>query len=318
MTPARKAGSARRTTTVEVSWPEGPDGRLRFDGIGRDLVTNTRQAGVVTDHVELRVEIDPAERRVVALWSSEADNSSALIGRRLGREVRDAIERTMSSQLDRGAVVIQLLDDLVGAWIVSGVALTTWGVPAVGPPLLTVRGDRKQMAGICLGFAPGSSGLARDGGYAERINTPEVEAIEAIDDPLAWHAAPYRTGMSMRRARRMDVFTGSEIEIDSMFQDSSTTPSGARIGIHEYSVSARARPASSALTAIWATPRILPYRECPLAAPGIASLVGTRLPDLRDRVLNQLDGVKGCTHLNDAVRALFAAGQLAESAQALG
>jgi hypothetical protein len=318
VTTPRSAGSARRTTTVEVSWPQGPDGLMRFDGIGRDLVTDVGDTGIVTDYVELQVDIDPAERRVVALRSSKTDGSAGVIGQRLGRELRGAIERSMSDQLDREAVVIQLLDDLVGAWIVSGVALTTWGVNSPGPPLRTVRGDRKQMAGICLGFAPGSSGLAADGGYAERINTPDVAPLVVLSDPLAWHIAPYSSGMSLRRARRIDVTTGSEIVIDSMFQDSSTTPIGGRIGIHEYAVNARASAASWELTAISATPRILPYGECPLAAAGITSLVGTRLPDLRDRVLSQLAGVSGCTHLNDAVRALSGAGQLADSARGSG
>jgi Protein of unknown function (DUF2889) len=291
---------------------------MRFHGIGRDLVTDLGGTGIVTDYAELEVDIDPAERRVVALRSSETDGSAGLIGKRLGRDLNAAIERSMSDQLDRGAVVTQLLDDLVGAWVVSGVALTTWGVDTLGPPLRTVRGDRKQMAGICLGFAPGSSGLAADGGWAERINTPVVAPLVVLDDPLAWHIAPYSSGMSIRRARRIDVTTGSEIVIDSMFQDSSTTPSGGRIGIHEYEVNARANAVSRELTAMSATPRILPYGECPLAAAGIASLVGTPLPDLRDRVLRQLAGVAGCTHLNDAVRALSGAGQLADSARSLG
>jgi hypothetical protein len=314
----RKSGSARRTTTVEVSWPEGPNGMMRFAGIGRDLVTDAASAGIVTDYIELQVDIDPGERRIVALRSSIADTASGIIGTRLGRELREAIDLGMRADLERGAVVIQLLDDLVGAWIVSGVALETWGVASPGPPLRTVRGDRKQMVGICLGFAPGSSGLAEDGGYAERVNVPDVARLSTVDDPLAWHEAPYGGEMSIRRARCIDVITGSEIEIDSMFQDSSTTPTGDRVGIHEYTVSAHANPASWELTAISATPRILPYGECPIAAHGVASLVGIQLPQLRDRVLTHLAGVKGCTHLNDAVRALFGVGQLADTVPRFG
>jgi hypothetical protein len=287
---------------------------MRFAGIGRDLLTDATGAGIVSDQVELQVDIDPAERRILALRSSNADITSEIAGTRLGRELREAIAHGMRDDLERGAVVIQLLDDLVGAWIVSGVALETWGVNTPGPPLRTVRGDRKQMVGICLGFAPGSSGLAADGGYAQRVNTPTVEPIGPFNDPLAWHDAPYGSDMSVRRVRRIDVISGSEIEIDSMFQDSSTTPTGGRVGIHEYSVTAQARTTSWELTAISATPRILPYGECPLAAHAVGSLIGTRLPDLRDGVLTRLAGVHGCTHLNDAVRALSGAGQLAAAA----
>jgi hypothetical protein len=70
------------------------------------------------------------------------------------------------------------------------------------------------------------------------------------------------------------------------------------------------------LTSISADPQILPYGECPMAAAGVSSLVGVRLPDLRERVSVELSGVRGCTHLNDAVRALSSAAQLAERALA--
>jgi hypothetical protein len=58
------------------------------------------------------------------------------------------------------------------------------------------------------------------------------------------------------------------------------------------------------LTSVWADPRILPYAECPLAAPNVDRLVGTPLAELREVVLERLKGVAGCTHLNDALRAL--------------
>jgi hypothetical protein len=120
----------------------------------------------------------------------------------------------------------------------------------------------------------------------------------------------------MRRARRIDVVAGSQIEIQSMFQDSSTTPSGGRMGIHQYAVAASADPESLRLMLLSADPRILPYGECPMAMLGMSSLVGTRLPDLRERVLTDLAGVRGCTHLNDAVRALSSAAQLAKQSRA--
>jgi hypothetical protein len=311
VTTFRSLGSIRRTTTMEVSWPKGPDRYMSFDGIGRDLLTDGEGSVTVTDHVELHVDVDPVNRRVVAVWSSNNDSSRSVLGQRLGRDLRETIDRAMSYELECGAVVVQLLDDLVGAWVVSGAALTTWGFDNAGPLLRPVGGERKQIAGVCLGLAPGSSGLAADGGYGERLQAPNAVSLDVPDDPLAWHVAPYSSDMSVRRARRIDVTTGAELSIDSMFQDSSTTPMGSRAGIHEYAVTARADPVSLELTALSAVPGILPYGECPLAAHSVASLVGTRLPDLRDRVLTQLAGVRGCTHLNDAVRALASAGQLA-------
>jgi hypothetical protein len=49
---------------------------------------------------------------------------------------------------------------------------------------------------------------------------------------------------------------------------------------------------------------VLPYRECPTAAGNVSRLVGSQLPALREKVLQDLRGTLGCTHLNDALRAL--------------
>jgi hypothetical protein len=50
--------------------------------------------------------------------------------------------------------------------------------------------------------------------------------------------------------------------------------------------------------------RILPFPECPGAIANTQRLVGSSLGDIRDEVLRQLRGPEGCTHLNDAMRAL--------------
>jgi hypothetical protein len=41
-------------------------------------------------------------------------------------------------------------------------------------------------------------------------------------------------------------------------------------------------------------------------------LIGARLPEMRDAVLGQLRGPEGCTHLNDALRALAEVPKLTE------
>lgn len=108
----------------------------------------------------------------------------------------------------------------------------------------------------------------------------------------------------MRRARRIDVRVTDHIEIDSMFQDSATTPQGGRVAVHEYHVHATADWRTGCLTRVSADPRVLPYVECPLAASNVDRLVGVPLADLRSEVLERLKGIDGCTHLNDALRAL--------------
>ncbi|HEY2659678.1 MAG TPA: DUF2889 domain-containing protein [Caulobacteraceae bacterium] len=108
----------------------------------------------------------------------------------------------------------------------------------------------------------------------------------------------------MRRARRIDVWVDDLIRIDAAFQDSATNPQGGRTAVHEYRLTAAADPGSLKLLAVYAEPRVLPYPECPAAAANVTRMIGTPLPDLRERVLNDLRGTAGCTHLNDALRAL--------------
>jgi hypothetical protein len=55
---------------------------------------------------------------------------------------------------------------------------------------------------------------------------------------------------------------------------------------------------------VQAEPRVLPFVECTTAPANLRRLIVAPLPELRDRVLAELRGTAGCTHLNDALRAL--------------
>ena len=74
--------------------------------------------------------------------------------------------------------------------------------------------------------------------------------------------------------------------------------------MHEYRLSAEADAATGKIVSLHADPRILPYTECPAAAANVNVLIGSSLATLRMTVLDELAGTKGCTHLNDALRAL--------------
>jgi len=120
-----------------------------------------------------------------------------------------------------------------------------------------------------------------------------------------WHAFASQEGqVGLRRARRIDVRLEGDIVIDSAFQDSATTPSGERAAVHEYRLTARADRTSLRVLSVEADPRVLPMIECPSAVANLDRLLGTPLPELREKVLAELRGVAGCTHLNDALRAL--------------
>ena len=61
---------------------------------------------------------------------------------------------------------------------------------------------------------------------------------------------------------------------------------------------------SGRLVALEPDARILPFMECPNAAARAKDLIGAPLADLRAVVLDRLAKTNGCTHLNDALRAL--------------
>ncbi|WP_181782053.1 DUF2889 domain-containing protein, partial [Pseudonocardia pini] len=194
-----------------------------------------------------------------------------------------------------------LLDDVAGASLVGGFAWSQWTSEWTTPAAPRRRGRR--MEGVCTGFQPGSRALDEEGFSVLDHRVRPVEALTAGPDPLAWHALPEVTGVSMRRSRRIDVHVADgAVVVDSFFQDSATTPANGRIAVHEYRLSARAE--AGVLTEVAADPRVLPYLECPLATRTVDRMVGTPVGQLRAAVLERLKGTAGCTHLNDALRAL--------------
>ena len=114
--------------------------------------------------------------------------------------------------------------------------------------------------------------------------------------------------MSIRRARRIDVWrdpVDGTIMIDSGFQDSAGHPDHGRIAVHEYVAARHRRPRHAdhhvgRRRPPGAAVPVVPERR--RAPPTI--VVGTPLAELRTTVLERLARTNGCTHLNDALRAL--------------
>jgi hypothetical protein len=204
-----------------------------------------------------------------------------------------------------GTPLYLLLDDLSGATLVAGFAFSQW--PELMPADFTDRRregvSRRRMESICTGFSPGSSALDSDSPDRAVHRIRDVEPVTNPDDVVGWHEVPDTAQMSMRRSRRIDVTVSDVIEINAFFQDSCTVPAGGRIAVHEYQIAATAGLDGELLT-LSADPRVLPFAECPLAVLNIDHLLGTQVSDLRKTVLERLKGTLGCTHLNDALRAL--------------
>ncbi|TQM11307.1 DUF2889 domain-containing protein [Pseudonocardia kunmingensis] len=305
-TPARRPGSVRRTSSIDMTWPGGRGTQLRLLGRARDLLTPA-DGGPPRVLAEDVMRVGVALDRTIEDITTEPPRPTigGLVGARGGGRLRGILGEVVPAERAAGTPLYLLLDDIAGASLISGFAYSQWTSewmsPKPGQP-----SPRRRMEGICTGFQPGSSALDRDGTGRMSHRTRPVDPLPASDDPRAWHHLDDITDVSMRRARRIDVRLAESgvLEVDAMFQDSATTPAGGRVAVHEYQVTATADPATGELLTVEADPRVLPYAECPLAVRNIEPMIGTRLADLRQAVLDELKGIRGCTHLNDALRAL--------------
>ncbi|WP_395107997.1 DUF2889 domain-containing protein [Actinomadura sp. SCN-SB] len=304
--PTRRPDSVRRTSTLLMTWPDGIFSGLRLEGRCRDLRTGPGGRPEVLGQSDLvaRTTLDRTIESITA--PGAAPDLSPLAGARAGGRLRSAIADVAPGLRERGDPLYLLLDDLAGSSLIAGFAWFRWRDHLPELARLRDRMPRRSMQGICSGFRPGASSLNPDGsqsdiGHAVAAVPPLIDP----DDPIGWHELPAPPQMAMRRARRIDVWReGDTLHIDAMFRDGCWEPDGTEIAVHEYQVLATAGALDGRLLSVEALPRVLPFTECPLAAPNVTVLEGVAMPDLREVVLDRLKGVPGCTHLNDALRAL--------------
>ena len=257
---------------------------------------------------------------IVAIEATPARPAlSRLLGERGGGGLRRALENAVPEERRDATPLYLILDDISGTSLVAGWAWSQWDPDWLANGRAAMQGFDLEKAfatraGICSGFAPGSSAFDprtdRSGTSAPDLRHPE--------DPEGWHAFTVQDNVGMRRARRIDVWLDNVIVVDSAFQDSASTPAGCRAVVHEYRLHLTADPASLRVLSVAAEPRVLPFVECTVAPTHLARLIGASLPELRDRVLAELRGTAGCTHLNDALRALAQVPALVDRLPGLG
>ncbi len=301
--PVRPAQSIRRTATVDMTWPGGQGTQLRLDGSARDAVTlDPGEPPRVLVSATTSVGIGP-EREIQDIRATPArDGIERLVGCRGGGHLRGALDDILPGERKAGTPLYLLLDDISGTSLIAGFAWSRWDT---GWPGRARRGPHRSMEGICIGFRPGSSALDEIGqGRAPHRSQP-VGPLLHPDDPHGWHELAEHSGVWARRARRIDVWLDDDaIVIDSGFQDSAGDPEHGRVAVHEYALRARADVATGTLRSVEPVPHILPFMECPSAVARAADVVGVPLGELRSAVLERLPRTNGCTHLNDALRAL--------------
>jgi hypothetical protein len=238
--------------------------------------------GRVIDH------IDADDRRV-----------SQLIGSSVGPGFRSAIGRLFPDEAARATLLHLLLDDWVGAALVSGYAVQhiaiTNGVEEKLP-----AGTADHMAGICAGFAEDASLVpyARRNGTIPSVHGPVAPPLDAE----GMHAVEPLRAHGMRRFRRLDLTPDGEF--DSHFRDSHVDGDGVETIVHEYTVTGTVDASARTVTSAAATVRVLPWQECPRAIGSATRIEGMTLAELRNRVRSEFVGTSTCTHLNDTLRAI--------------
>jgi hypothetical protein len=345
-TPDRVPGSVRRTSTIDMQHPDGIGTPLHLIGRSRDLLTPTTGEPIVVDRASMNVVIGP-NRTIEEIDVDPArPGIEGLVGTQGGSYLRHAIDEALPGEREAATPLHVLLDDIAGTSLIAGFVWLLWrddvrelmarggagggsagGAPtpearAVGPPSPGAQPDGlagAQQFGIrkgkviCSGLRPGGwAQTARANGHDQMHAVRPAGDISTPDDPWGWHELPERPPVSMRRHRRIDVVPESSVlHVDAFFRDSCWDREGAEMALHEYTVRADVDAASGTLAAVTATPSVLPFPECPWAAPHVTKLVGLPVSTFRTGVQETLTELECCTHLNDMLRCLAEVGALA-------
>ncbi len=290
-------GSLRRTSTIDTH-PAGT-GNSDVDLRGREVVARQHTVDVLG---ETRVRARLTERVIDDITSTPQDGRLAqLCGRRVGPGFRASVGTLLPDEVQNASLLHLLLDDWVGAALVSGYsvqhAAITLGIEEKLP-----AGTADRMAGICAGFAPDASlvGYARRNGTIPSVHGPLAPPLEGLHpvDPLRAHG--------MRRFRRLDLHPAEadSVDFDAHFRDSHVDGDGVETIVHEYTVTGSVDSSTRTIASVTADVRVLPWQECPAAIGSAARVRGMTVSELRERVRGEFVGTGTCTHLNDTLRCI--------------
>jgi hypothetical protein len=264
----------------------------------------------------LRAEVDPRRQLARLQLVPDRPEATALIGSVVGSGFRARVTAALPGEI--GSPLGLLLDDLPGATLISGyVRVRSEAHAGLAPGSSVPSGALDAMTDVCSGWRAGGramTSIASGDGIPMQDcpPAPDLAADDVGSDPLGWHdIGPLAPG-AMRRRRRIDVGgrapspSGEDdpVEIDGMFRDTYGEPDGTEVVLHEYGVRASLAPDGLVVRSIDATPAVLPFVECPLAADHVGDLVGKPIGEFRTTVQERLRGTRSCTHLNDMLRVL--------------
>jgi Protein of unknown function (DUF2889) len=300
--PSLVGGALRRTSTIDTH-PAGT-GDSDVDLRARDVVARGPHEVELLGQVRVRAHLAD---RVIDDIASEGDDGrlTQLVGSRVGPGFRATVGKLLPEEVQRGSLLHLLLDDWVGASLVSGYAVQHTAIN-LGIEQKLPDGVAENMAGICAGFAPDASLIE----YAKRHGTipsahgPIAPPLDTEGDGL--HAFEPLRANGMRRFRRLDLLPvdAGAADFDAHFRDTHLDGDGVETIVHEYTVVGTVDTSTRTIVSVTANVHVLPWQECPGAIGSAARVQGLTLSELRGRIRGGFVGVSTCTHLNDTLRAI--------------
>ena len=121
-TPDRVPGSVRRTSTVDMGWPDGLGTPLHLVGRSRDLVTPKRGEPFVVDKASMHVLIGPSRTVNSIEVEPHRDGIGQLVGTQGGSYLRHAIDEALPCEREAATPLYLLLDDIAGTSLIAGFA----------------------------------------------------------------------------------------------------------------------------------------------------------------------------------------------------
>ncbi|GAB3011179.1 DUF2889 domain-containing protein [Mycobacterium bourgelatii] len=304
--PPLVAGRRRRTSTIDTHHGDGRgsvvDLRAR-DVDGADVLAQVRVRAHLVDFV---IE----DITCAADGGLLQGQLQKLRGCRVGAGFRSTVGKLLPEEVRRSSLLNLLLDDWVGASLVSGYS-NQYTAIVLGAEQKLPPGVADRMSGICAGFAPEASLID----YARRhdvIPTGRGPVAPPLD---GLHEVEPLRARGMRRFRRLDAWpvdaeVVESVNFEAHFRDSHMDDDLVETIVHEYTIAGTVDPSTRTITSVNAEVRVLPWQECPGAIGSAARVTGMSLNEIRDRVRGEFVGTSTCTHLNDTVRALADLGAL--------
>jgi hypothetical protein len=198
-TPARRARSIRRTTSIDMTRDDGCLDPVYLSGRGRDLWTAADGSAVESGHADLRATVEMVARVVRHVETDPPiEGMDRLVGAPAMSGFRAAADAVAPELRERRDLLYTLLDDIPVATLISGHALSASG--ALGE---TVQSGYLPMADQCAGFVTGGLLMTSfQAGDMVIVTGPIAPRLEDPEDPLSWHPMDELPVTGMRRRRR--------------------------------------------------------------------------------------------------------------------